>query len=166
MSDKYSVAVSVPEKVKQSDLLTGKERKRRCGGREDVGEEAPLKFTNAVGKVLGIECSISLPVQESRHHDQFSLVGTRPVQLFTEQCCVLKRRLGKHLEEICAVGERKPTSGVGLTLAEDSRGEWVLWERQAVLTLHDTCLGSSLAGNQAAGPCSTAPPLLWCLTLL
>lgn len=41
-----------------------------------MGEEASLKLINGVGKVLlGVECSLSLPVQESRGHDMFSLVG-------------------------------------------------------------------------------------------
>lgn len=77
------------------------------------------------------------------------------------------------MEEICAVGERKATSGVGLPLTEDSRGGWVLWESQAVLTLPDTLpgvpaprhLGTS-AGSRETGPCSLAAPLLWCLVLL
>lgn len=47
-----------------------------------MGEEASLKFMDAVGKVqLGIECSSHLPVQESGGHDMFSLVGNRPVKL-------------------------------------------------------------------------------------
>lgn len=56
-----------------------------------MGEGASLKFLNAVGKVqTGIECSLSLPVQESRDDVtyMFSLVCNRPVRLLTEQCCV------------------------------------------------------------------------------
>lgn len=67
-------------------------------------EEASLKFMNAIGKVQpGTECSFSLPVQEPRGHNMFSLVGNRPVKLLTEQCCV----------------PQKPQEKIGETLGRD-----------------------------------------------
>lgn len=75
------------------------------------------------------------------------------------------------MEEICAVGERKATSGVGLPFTEDSRGGWVLWESQAVLTLRDTLPGVPAPrhlgwkqGNRTLLPCCTTA-LVPCLAV-
>ena len=47
---------------------------------------------NAVGKVeLGTDYSLPLPVQKSRGHDLFSVIGNRLIKLSTEGCCVLKK---------------------------------------------------------------------------
>lgn len=86
-----------------------------------MGEEASLKFMNATGKVqMGIECSFSLPVQEPRGHDMFSLVGNRPVKLLTEQYCA----------------PQKPQEKTGKAFGRDS---CCGWEKSYIRCSTDPC---------------------------
>lgn len=93
-----------------------------------VGEDIS-EIMNAVGKVQPqTDCSLPLPVQESRGHDMFSLTGNRPVKLLTEGCCVPKRleeETGEALGrgECCGWQNRKTTAGGGYPPAE-KRQSW------------------------------------------